>query len=84
MSKRKIVVNDIIYEWCYGGQGAVIWDPDRKQHHATICQLTGFNYLDTFDRGQHKKTVDGMIVPSQIERWIRIHILNENVKLHTF
>lgn len=59
MSKRKIVVNDIIYEWCYGGQGAVIWDAERKQHHAIIC--------------------DGMIVPSIIERWIRIHILKEDL-----
>jgi hypothetical protein len=80
MSKRKIVVNNIIYEWCYGGQGAVIWDAERKQHHADICDLTGFKSPDTFERGQWRKTIDGMIVPSQIERWIRIHMLKEDIE----
>jgi len=72
-TRRKIEVAGHTYHWTVGGLGVIVWDEAGKQHKATLFDVTGVNW-DTFERGQQKKTIDGMIRPEQVAAWITKHI----------
>jgi hypothetical protein len=58
--------------------GIVVWTPDRKQHRGTTLDVTGLtDYV--VGSGQEQGTINGMIVPYQVEAWIRAHILGQTV-----
>lgn len=50
---------------CY----AHIWNPSGEKHIRTISDVRGLP-SDVIDRGQYKKTRDGMVCPSHVERYI--------------
>lgn len=72
-SKRKIVVDGLEYGWIYGGSGIVVWDADGKKHHGHVEAVTGCDW-NAIERGQWKKTSDGMVTPYDVANWIRVHL----------
>lgn len=61
--------------WWYkvGRTYAVIWNPVGRKHAVELDALRGLTH-DLIDRGRWKKTTDGMIRPSHVERYIASHI----------
>jgi hypothetical protein len=58
-------------KWIYriGQQVTVIISPDGHRHNVDNSTIKGVTPA-TFARGQHKQTSDGMLYPSDIQRWI--------------
>jgi hypothetical protein len=69
---RLIIVKNCKYKWTCGKQFVVIYSEDNKGRMISAAKLTGRD----FERGQHKKTQDGMVTPSDVEKYI--NKLNEN------
>lgn len=77
MGWRKIVVEEQEFRWRVGsGCTAVITD-GNKSHSVDGPALTGRSW-DTIERGQNKKTSDGMILPSHIAKWIAENLLGKD------
>jgi hypothetical protein len=70
---RNIVVGNLQYQWRKCRAGAVIWDYNDNKYIAQLYDLTGLGWHE-FERGQWKKTVDGMIMPIHIAAWIIEHL----------
>ena len=67
-SWRKIVVRGV--EWKYFvGHGAVEARCGERKIVEQLHRVTGGTPND-FERGQHKRTSDGMITPKRISAWI--------------
>ncbi len=47
-----------------------IWSPDGVKHVASITKVACRSF-NTLERGQWKKTSDGMICPEHVRRYIR-------------
>lgn len=62
---RKIVVDGIEHTYRIGRSNAVV---DGKI--VRLDKLTGRDWA-TIERGQRKRTTDGMVTPADVERWIR-------------
>jgi len=77
MSWRKVKVNidEQVYEYMLGKQNAVIKIGDKKKI-VDYQMLTGISW-NVFERGQWKKTRDGMVTPKHVINYIQNHILNE-------
>ena len=68
---RLIVVDGVKWKWRVGKRcGTVAYSEhgERRLTHASI--IKGISY-DTFDRGQWKGTMDGMITPADIAEWLK-------------
>lgn len=70
MSKRAITVDGVRYEYTIGRGAVRITDVDGKSVAVDLTDATGRTW-DVIERGQRKKTSDGMVTPSDIERTIR-------------
>jgi hypothetical protein len=61
--------------WFRVGHGAIeIWPPDGTKHVTDMCKVTGRDW-DTIERGQWKKTEDGMVKPGHVRGYIRKELL---------
>jgi hypothetical protein len=72
-TRRKIVVDDIAYTWEYGGPGVVVRDSAKGKWLAPVEEVTGIG-LAAFERGQRKRTRDGMVTPFDVANWIRARV----------
>ena len=63
---RKLVVHDKTWQYKVGKNYVVLYSPNEEKH---VVQCV--NILPYFERGQWKKTEDGMIKPSQVVRYIQ-------------
>lgn len=69
MSKwRTLVTPQGEFEWRYGGRGVIVRQGDVK-HNVHVTEVTGLQW-DDVERGQWKRTSDGMITPGQVRAWI--------------
>jgi hypothetical protein len=59
------------------GHGLLIWSPSGEKHLTSWSGVTGLD-PDTIDRGQWKKTTDGMVKPGQVRGYIRKHLVVRN------
>jgi len=67
MSKyRKIKISGETWLWKAGEQNVSIKSPDGTGHAVPCHILKGQVNLDDFDRGKHKRTIDGMVKPGYI------------------
>lgn len=74
---RKMVVEGQTWWWLFKGRNCVLWPPSpgldpgkhgRKAFVDTMA-LTG-RWPEAFDRGQWKRTTDGMITPGMVRDYI--------------
>lgn len=70
MAYRKLIVDGEAWSYYVGGTYTVLRAPDGKKKVVSSSTVTGRS-PDTFDRGQWKKTSDGMVRPSDVVAYIR-------------
>lgn len=70
MNFRRIVVDNKIYRYVVGKTGTIVIRSDDKKFVTDVTEVKGISF-ESFDRGKRKKTKDGMVFPSEIERWIK-------------
>lgn len=67
---RRLAVNGQVWWWCYGGGNAALWPPGgARKAIVSAMALTG-RWPDTFERGQWKRTTDGMITPGMVRAYV--------------
>jgi hypothetical protein len=71
---RKIHIQNHIWEYRVGRQNVVIRSPQgfgKIKGAIVSCHIIkGLSNPDTFDRGKHKRTSDGMVKPSEVKAYI--------------
>ena len=65
---RKLTTDKGVFGWRAGESGVVIQKPNGKKVFVGLMDL-GINPND-FEKGQYKRTTDGMITPSIVANWI--------------
>jgi hypothetical protein len=84
---RKIVVSGVEWKYHIGKISVVARCGDRKLV-GKLPEVTGLDW-DTIERGQWKRTTDGMITPKQIATWISmvddpgLRICQHEHRIHT-
>ena len=73
MSWRKLAIGEAVWEYQLGKGNAVIKSPDNKKTVVAYTKLTGRSW-DILERGQYKKTSDGMVTPKHIKDYIQKHL----------
>jgi hypothetical protein len=66
---RRIVLNTVVWKYQVGKKNVVIIDPHGNKLVVASHILKGVT-PDTFERGQWKRTSDGMVTPSEIRKYI--------------
>lgn len=67
-SGRKLTVNGILWKWKTGKGGNIVAMSEAGRRIQSFAnQVTGRD----FERGQRKKTQDGMITPKDVAEWIK-------------
>lgn len=68
---RPATVDGTKWRWrCGHGGHVVAYSEHGERHCVAAWKLMGIN-PDTFDKGQWKGTVDGMLCPSHVVKWLR-------------
>lgn len=67
---RKLDIDGQIWWWTIGHLLITIWGPDGTKHRVTITEVRGVSPA-VYERGQHKRTVDGMVTPAHVRQWIQ-------------
>ncbi len=75
MSWRKIHLDNEVWEYQIGRTNVVIKSPASKKIVVGFCKLTGRSW-DIIERGQWKKTTDGMVTPKDVRIYIQKHLRN--------
>jgi len=70
MAKRSLRIDGRLYYWSGGRSVTNIWTPDGKRYNFTSGDVNGMG-ADIFERGQYKRTSDGMVTPSDVKRYIQ-------------
>lgn len=71
MSYRKIVVDEKEYKYKVGRGSTNIRDLETWKSISVSNHILKGITPNTFERGQHKKTSDGMVLPSEVSKWIK-------------
>jgi hypothetical protein len=67
-SGRKLTVDGVLWKWKTGKSGNIIAMCETGRRIQSFAnQVTDRD----FERGQHKKTTDGMITPKDVSEWIK-------------
>ncbi len=66
---RKITVHNKTYRWKAGSLNVVIRD-DNNKWLVDFSEITGRSW-DVIERGQRKKTLDGIVMPIHIATYIQ-------------
>jgi hypothetical protein len=69
-SGRLIVVNGVKWKYTIGKDCIVAYSENGERKCEKCWIVRGSYDPDVYDRGQWKKTQDGMLTPSYIERWL--------------
>lgn len=72
MGKRVLSVLGRDFDCIIGNSVTCIWDDRGKKYVVTNPAIKGVS-PDTFERGQRKKTSDGMVTPKEVCDWIEDH-----------
>ena len=78
---RRVHVNGEVYTYRVGKQSLVIRLPSGKSVCVGCAEVKGDMTPDDFDRGKWKSTSDGMILPSEVSKYIEEHIVARNKTL---
>lgn len=74
---RKVHVGGQVWEFRTGKGAAVIKNPRTgKSTIVNYAKLTGRTW-DTLERGQWKRTSDGMVTPAHVKAYIEKHLSSE-------
>jgi len=66
---RRIVVNGEVWQYKIGRSYVHIWTPRGRKLIKRAHEVAG-RTPDVLERGQWKKTSDGMITPADVERFV--------------
>lgn len=77
MTFRKLIFENQTWRYYIGKINVAIKTPDGKKVVAKIWEVKGTT-PDIVERGQWKKTFDGMIMPSDVRRFIEFSILKRD------
>jgi hypothetical protein len=67
---RLIIINGFSWRWKVGKGGHVLaYSEKGKRMLGKAWEIKGIS-CDSFERGQWKGTSDGMLFPSEIEKWL--------------
>lgn len=70
--QRTIVVDGVMWAWRVGKQEVVFRNQSGESHRCDNHVVAGDGVSAvTFERGQRKKTSDGMLTPKQVARYLR-------------
>ncbi len=67
----KIVVDEKEYEYKVGRGSTNIRNLETRKSISVSNHILKGITPNVFERGQHKKTSDGMILPSEVAKWIK-------------
>jgi hypothetical protein len=70
---RRLMLSSGLWHYKPGVTGARIVAPDGRSCYVKVPQLLGTSW-DTWERGQWKRTSDGMITPSDVRRYIEVSV----------
>lgn len=73
MTWRKIHIDEEVWEYQLGKGNAVIKSSDNKKTVVDYSKLTGRSW-GIIERGQRKKTSDGMVTPKHIKEYIQKYL----------
>lgn len=69
---RRLLVNGSEWIWRIGrGGGVVAYGQNGQRKYARASDIKGCD-PDTFDRGKHKRTSDGMLTPKDVAAWVSL------------
>lgn len=63
---RKIIINQQAWQYKVGKCYLVIYSPQEEKHVVSVLAVAPY-----FERGQWKKTEDGMVKPSAVSKYIQ-------------
>lgn len=66
-SGRKLTVDGVLWKWKTGKSGRIIAMNELGERFLSFSNWTPNK---DFERGQHKKTSEGMITPKDVTEWI--------------
>ncbi len=67
---RLITVQGVRWKWkCGKGCGVIAYSEKGQRAYAQAWEVKGCT-PDVFERGQWKKTSDGMMTPAEVEAWL--------------
>ncbi len=79
MSRRLIEVKNNTFEYVVGRCYVAIWAPNGDARIVSIPDLKGTTW-EIFERGQWKKTSDGMVTPSEVAHFIECRTTGQNLE----
>lgn len=77
---RWLHINGVQYKWQVSKHGTVTIElPDGKEIYPSGHEVVGLTPF-YFEKGQYKGTIDGMVTPERIKKYIINNILTEAAK----
>ena len=70
---RMIVIEGETWYYQIGGFSCAFWNPEGKKY-VNRTNIVANRSWDVLERGEYKKTSDGMITPKDIRKYIQEHI----------
>jgi len=74
MSWRNMVIGEQTWQFRFGAQSVVIKSPEGKSTIVDYSKLTGKSW-GIIERGQYKKTEDGMVTPRFVRKYIEENLI---------
>lgn len=72
---RRLQLPSGVWRYRIGREAVILLGPDGSKHVERLSVVTGRSQ-DTIDRGRYKITPDGMVLPSDIKRYIETVVLS--------
>lgn len=67
---RALVVNGVKWKWRCGSKGGILaYSETGQRAYAHAWQIKNLSFV-AFERGQRKRTNDGMVTPSEVSAWL--------------
>jgi hypothetical protein len=79
---RALIVNGRKFKFIVGFSRVKIVSPDGRVFTPGCAEVKGVSEA-TFERGQWKKTTDGMVMPREIVAWIKRHVRVKEPSIET-
>ena len=73
---RIITVGEIQWKYNVGHSGVVAYSELGDRLYEDAWKVKGLSNPNDFDRGKWKRSSDGMVLPSEVVKWIKSHESN--------
>lgn len=65
-----VEASDTVWKWTVSSRGGVLAYSRQGDRRCAYASTVKGVTPDTFDRGQHKRTRDGMVTPKEVAAWL--------------